>query len=119
MPDTVAATVLMQAIPFLLVSLFGIAWAASSWRLHPAVSACVIAALVARSVVSLGSIAFTRHTFVQLERGAEPATLGYQSGLFNALSSVLGAASLLLLIVAVFIGRAKPDERSMNGRTHG
>jgi hypothetical protein len=113
MADTVTQTAIIQMLPSLLASVAGIVVAVWLWRRHPTVSAITALALGVRVISALGGLAFQRWVFTSIDQGADPTTVGFYSGLFNFYNSLLGTAALILLIVAVFWGRAGvPAEKS-------
>ena len=88
MDDSVILGQLIQSGPSLLISLGGI-----------------VAALLVRTLATLGSLATTWYAYSQVQQGASAAEVVAYSSVLGFVASAAGAIALLLLIIAVFTDR--------------
>lgn len=96
---------LIHSGPSLLISLGGIVAALALWSRHPRVSALTVAALLVRTLATLGSLATTWYGYSQMQQGVSAAEVVAYSSVLGFAASAAGAIALLLLIVAVFTDR--------------
>lgn len=113
------------AIPFLLACLVGFILALVRWRYHPGVSLLACFGLAGLALVFLVSLPLYYYLPRMLaEDGWSQARIGSTMTVINVIRAFLQAASLVLLLIAVFAGRRQavpvlPDEEVLPTDNNG